>query len=131
MLCITSLRVGISVSAFWKKFWIIPVAFSCAFGIALVDRGAGLRTYWQLRTEVRDAQMRIAALEQENEALRREAKLLETDSFTIEQAIREDLGLARPGEVVVKLPGEEKFPFLDASSVEAESSEPNARTTTP
>lgn len=131
MLRSTRLRLEISVSTFWKNFWIVPVAFSCVLGIALVDRGSGLRMYWQLRTEVHDAQARIAALEQENEALRREAELLETDSFTIEQAIREDLGLARPGEVVVKLPGEEKFPFLDGSSVEPESAEPNARTTTP
>ncbi len=119
------------VGEFWKKFWVLPVVVFFALGIAVVDHDSGIRTYWQLRKEVRAAQARIAALEQETDALRQEAELLEKDSFTIEQAIREDLGLARPGDVIVKLPGEEKFPFLDGSPVEADSSEPNARTTTP
>lgn len=119
------------VNQFWKNFWVLPVAFFCVLGIAVIDQDSGLRTYWQLRSEVREAKARIAALEQETEALRREAELLEKDPFTIEQAIREDLGLARPGEVIVKLPGEEKFPFLDGSSVEAESSKAHERTTTP
>ncbi len=103
-----------------KPLAFLLVAFTVAFGIAIADQNSGFRTYWQLRSEVAQARQRVAALELEAETLRREAELLKSDSFAIEQAIREDLGLARPGEVVVKLPGSESSPFLDAPPSGAE-----------
>jgi len=45
----------------------------------------------------------IAELEAEISALEQESELLKADPFTIESAIREDLRMARAGEVVVRL----------------------------
>jgi cell division protein FtsB len=36
------------------------------------------------------------------EALRAEVRALERDPFSLERAIREDLDLAKPGEVIVR-----------------------------
>ncbi len=67
---------------------------------------AGLRSYrdlsvqqarQQILTErIVDARVRIGALEQQ-------INLLRTDPGTLERVAREDLGMARPGDIVVRL----------------------------
>jgi cell division protein FtsB len=56
-----------------------------------------------MRADLRSAQERMAGLEREIAESEAEAGSLGEDPFAIEQAIREDLGLARPGETVVRL----------------------------
>jgi cell division protein FtsB len=82
----------------------IPVLLGLALCWAAVDQGSGIRKSWQLRTDLRAAHERIETLRGEVERLRDAAARLESDSFAIESAIREDLGLARAGEIVVRRP---------------------------
>lgn len=70
---------------------------------ALLDRNAGVRTYWDLGRQLRAAEQRADALRDEVAALEREAASLQRDPLAIEAAIRADLGLARPGEIVVRV----------------------------
>jgi len=73
-------------------------------GLAVVDRKAGLPAWHRLRAELASSQARIDALVDETEALRVEIRALQDDPFALERAIREDLELARPGEIVVRFP---------------------------
>lgn len=66
-----------------------------------VDPGSGLRTWWQLRAELRESRQRAEHARDEIDRLERAARRLDGDPFAMEGAIREDLGLARPGETVV------------------------------
>ena len=69
------------------------------------DPDTGVRSWWRLRGDHAAAQERIAELERDIRALRAEAKALRRDPLAQERAIREDLGFARPGETVIRLPG--------------------------
>ena len=69
------------------------------------DPDTGVRNWWRLRGDHAAAQERIAELERDIRALRAEAKALRRDPLAQERAIREDLGFARPGETVIRLPG--------------------------
>jgi cell division protein FtsB len=71
--------------------------------LALADGRAGLRAWWALRSDVSHARERVAALHAEIEGLRGEQEALAADPFAIEQAIRQDLELARAGEIVVRI----------------------------
>ena len=83
--------------------------FAIALGVVLAaaiwaaaDPHAGVRTLWQLRAQLREAQARSAKLGEEVAALEAEADRLENDPLAVESAIRTDLGLAKPGETVVR-----------------------------
>jgi len=75
-----------------------------------LDPDSGLRTWWQLRGELAASRGRIEALEGEITRLSEAARDLDGDPHAMERAIREDLGLARPGEIIVLFSG------LDPSS---------------
>lgn len=72
--------------------------------LALADGRAGLRAWWTLRSDVSSARERVAALQLEIQELRGHQEALDSSPLAIEQAIRQDLELARPGEVVVRVP---------------------------
>ncbi len=82
--------------------WLVPVAIFTVAGAAVLDRDSGIGAWLQLRKDLNASHARIEVLAQEIRALRSEVALLETDEFKVEQAIREELELARPGEVVVR-----------------------------
>ena len=75
---------------------------------ALRSEQTGLRIWYALRSDLQKAQGRVADLARENESLRREVAALEASPDAIDSAIREDLGLARPGEVIVRFGGRER-----------------------
>ena len=56
------------------------------------------------RAEMEKVQKDIERLNKENIQLAKEVKALKTDPRTIEKIAREDLGLARDGEVIIKIP---------------------------
>lgn len=84
-----------------RAWLLVPLLGVAALGIAALDGDSGLRTWWLLRRDLRSSQETLDRLTAETERLRLEAHALETDPFALERAIREDLGWARPGEVVV------------------------------
>jgi cell division protein FtsB len=87
-----------------KQFWISGAILAFALVLALVDGHAGIRTWFRLQGELRASQARIAVLQGRIAAREAEAARLRGDDGAIEAAIREDLGMARPGETVVRFP---------------------------
>ena len=69
---------------------------------ALLDRDSGLEIWLEWRENLSSSSARVERLVRENEALRREIELLEAEPEAIDRAIREELDLALPGEVVVR-----------------------------
>lgn len=88
-----------------RRRWIAAGIVAAALAAALLDPDAGLRSWWRLRTELESTRERVDGLRREVRALRSEARALRSDPFALEAAIREDLGLARPGETVLLLEG--------------------------
>jgi cell division protein FtsB len=86
-----------------KRELVIGAAvMAAAIGVAVADESTGIRTWLELRGDLRVAQARVAELETRIESRESEAEALRSNPFALEQAIREDLGLARPGETVVR-----------------------------
>ena len=54
--------------------------------------------------EMRRAETNLDRLNKENAQLEQEVKDLKTDPKLIEKIARDDLGLARPGEIIIKIP---------------------------
>jgi len=95
-----------------RREWVIGAAIvGAAVGVAVADDSAGIRTWRQVRQDLRVAEARVAELEARIEVREGEAAALKSDPLALERAIREDLGLARPGEIVVRgLPGTPRNP---------------------
>jgi cell division protein FtsB len=54
--------------------------------------------------EIQKVKADLDRLNKENSSLEQDVKNLKTDPHTIEKIAREELGQARPGEVIIKLP---------------------------
>jgi cell division protein FtsB len=83
----------------------IPIALAIvasAVGVAVADSEAGVRTWLRVRRDLAVAQARVAELERRIETREGEVASLKSDKHALERAIRADLGLARPGEIVVR-----------------------------
>jgi cell division protein FtsB len=61
----------------------------------------GLLETWRARREFSSLVAGISAMRGENRALRDEARRLREDPATIESLARHDLGLIRPGEILI------------------------------
>jgi cell division protein FtsL len=56
------------------------------------------------QNEIRIVNADLEALRKENAALAQEVKDLNSDPRLIEKIARDDLGLARPGEIIIRIP---------------------------
>jgi cell division protein FtsB len=81
---------------------VIPALVTAAFVYAAFDADSGIRPWLRMRADLEAARARIEKIRAEIRVLSRDAADLENDAFAIESAIREDLKLARPGELVVR-----------------------------
>lgn len=88
-----------------RRRWIAAGLAAGTLVAAVLDQDAGLRAWWRVHSELEATRDRVAGLRREVRALRSEARALRNDPFALEAAIREDLGLARPGETVLLLEG--------------------------
>jgi len=61
------------------------------------------------QNEIRKVKADIEALSKENAALAQEVKDLNSDPRLIEKIARDDLGLARPGEIIIRIPQGQTF----------------------
>jgi cell division protein FtsB len=86
-----------------RQLWWIPVLAFAAAGASALDERTGIPAWRRLRDDLRAAHARIEILRGDIAALHAESVALESDDFAVERAIREDLGLALPGETVVRL----------------------------
>ncbi len=89
-----------------KTAKILLIAFLAL--VAYIAFGNG-RFYkvWQKEKTLAELKAEVKQLEAETDSLRQVLKLLESDIDFIERVAREDLGLVKPGEVVIPLPTEE------------------------
>jgi cell division protein FtsB len=69
---------------------------------ALLDEESGVEIWRDLRRDLDTASARVERLMRENDALRSEIAMLESEPAALDRAIREELDLVRPGEVVVR-----------------------------
>ena len=74
---------------------------------ALLNGESGVAIWQELRESLVISNARVAILERENEALRREIETLEREPAALDRAIREELDLALPGEAIVYFTGGE------------------------
>jgi len=79
------------------------VLFSCALLLDGLLGDRGLARSIRARQELRVASESLDRLKVENAALRDEARRLQGDPATLEAVARRDLGLIRPGEILVLL----------------------------
>ncbi len=85
-----------------RKLLLLLIAAGLA-GLHLVLDPEGLPKTLRLRTDCETLEAANGKLEAENERLRREFRALAADPAELERAAREELGLIRPGEVVLRL----------------------------
>lgn len=94
----------------------LVLVLSCAVLFALVSP---LRGMWAARGDVNELRTEERSLDHRIAALQKERDLLTTDA-EIERRAREDLGMVRPGEVAVLIPGSEvappRLPTVEAAS---------------
>jgi len=64
----------------------------------------GFLAMQRTQNEIRKVKADLDALSKENAALAQEVKGLNTDPRLIEKIARDDLGLARPGEIIIRIP---------------------------
>ena len=69
---------------------------------AMLDRETGVEIWLELRGDLASSTERVDLLIAQNDSLLREIELLEADPTAIDRAIREELDLALPGEVVFR-----------------------------
>jgi cell division protein FtsB len=83
--------------------WSAVIFASATLGKALVgDRG--LLQVWKQRREAAGVEREIGMLRRENSRLQEEIRALRGDPRALEPIAREDLGYAKPGEIVILFP---------------------------
>jgi cell division protein FtsL len=83
----------------------------CVFGLLLHDI-FGTHGYLAMRRTKQDIQRvqgEIDRLNKENSELSQEVKALKADPHKIESIARDELGLAKPGEVIIKIPKDQQL----------------------
>ncbi len=64
----------------------------------------GLLAMWRMQSDLARLVREIEIIDQKNTTLAQEAQRLRTDLVYIEKIAREELGLVRPGEIVLEFP---------------------------
>ena len=93
------------VAILWAQYGRAVLAL-CVFTLFLHDIfGAhGFLAMRRTKLEIARVQGEISRLNKENVELSDEVKSLKTDPHKIESIARDELGLAKPGDVIIKLP---------------------------
>jgi cell division protein FtsB len=93
------------LAAIWTQYG-RSVLVLCVFALLLHDV-FGTHGYLAMRRtkqEIERVQFNINRLAKENAELSGEVKSLKTDPHIIESIARDELGLAKPNEVIIKIP---------------------------
>src|ERR1043165_1595918 len=87
----------------------------CVFGLFLHDIFGthGFIAMRRTKQDIERVQTQISCLNQENAELSGEVKSLKSDPRKVESIARDELGLAKPGEVIIKIPKSEQFHSAD------------------
>ena len=100
---------SISFSEQMSNFLLQNLNWFLAVGLALlllqdVFGTHGLLAMRRAQKEAARVQLEIDQINQENHRLQENVKALKTDPAAIERIAREEMGLARPGEYIFKIP---------------------------
>ncbi len=90
-----------------------PVLLALLVLVLVVHDIFGTHGYLAMRRtqqEIKRVTADIEQLNKENLQLEQEVKELKTDPHKIEKIARDELGLARPGEVIIKIPRSQRLP---------------------
>ncbi|HTX13900.1 MAG TPA: septum formation initiator family protein [Candidatus Baltobacteraceae bacterium] len=103
-----------------------------ALGLALlllqdVFGNHGVLAMRRSQQEAREVQRQINQMNEENRQLEEKVKALKTDPQAIERIAREEMGLARPGEYIFKIPPKPG----DGSTAAQPTSQPNGQAAQP
>jgi cell division protein FtsB len=85
-----------------KSTLVVVAVAGGLLAVGFLDRDTGVGHWLDLRRDAAAAKARIGEVEARIAGRESEARALAHDPVAIEAAIREDLGLARPGEWVVR-----------------------------
>src|SRR5215470_15559409 len=97
-------------SVWWGQYGRAALGI-CVFGLLLHDI-FGAHGYLAMRRTKQDIERvagEIARLNKENAELAEEVKSLKSDPRKIESIARDELGLAKPGEVIIKIPRDQQL----------------------
>ena len=92
----------ISGGSRWRL--VVAGALGVVLVVMLVLGGNGLLKVWRLKQKVDTLERDVQMLEAENDRLARTIDRLREDPAAIEKIAREELGLVREGEKVLKFP---------------------------
>lgn len=90
-----------------KKPFIRRIILILSIGFVVADSlfwGNGIPKIFQLKRKLNNIQTRIEAIKKENADLEATIEKLRSNPLTIETIAREELGMARPGEIIYLLP---------------------------
>ena len=96
-------------SVLWAQYGRVLLGI-CVFGLLLHDI-FGVHGYIAMRRtrlEIQRVQGEIDRLNKENTELSQEMKALKSDPHKIESIARDELGLAKPGEMIIKIPKDQQ-----------------------
>ena len=105
-------RLSIATTSSYSKIDVTKIAKILLIAflalVAYLAFGNGLfYKVWQEEKTLAELEVQRKQLEAETDSLRQVLKMLEGDIDFIEKVAREELGLVKPGEVVIPLPAEE------------------------
>jgi cell division protein FtsL len=93
---------------FWRRHLLTILALALAgLGVHDIFGAHGYLAMRNSQKEIEELRGEIQRLNQENEQLTEHVNALKTDPEAIEKVAREQMGLARPGELIFKLPANE------------------------
>jgi cell division protein FtsB len=98
--------------AFWQQYGrAVLVVLIVALLVHDVFGTHGFLAMRRTKQQIQQVQTDLARLNRENQQLADEVKELKSDPHKIESIARDELGLAKPGEVIIKIPqGQELSP---------------------
>ena len=101
--------------SFWSRYARSILALALLLlAIHDVFGSHGLLSMRRTQSQIQELRGEIDRLNQENGDLNKQVKQLRTDPKAVERIAREEMGLARPGEMIFKLP--DKPPESDGAT---------------
>jgi cell division protein FtsB len=107
----------------WVRALGLGIAAIAILGIsALLDQESGFEVWRALGEDLSISLARVTELQNQNEAMRREIEMLEAEPAAIDRAIREELDLALPDEIIVRFKDLGLWDRIKRESAERDSS---------
>jgi len=99
------------ISVLWSQYG-RAILVLCVFALFIHDIFGthGFLAMRRTKLEIERVQKDINRLAKENAELSDEVKSLKTDPHKIESIARDELGLAKPGDVIIKIPQSQQQP---------------------